>query len=65
MEIFQNILCSWSEFLWMKANKNIKLIKFGDDLVLDRYNKHLNGLVQYCSNSIANTMELLHSCTKP
>ena len=26
---------------------------------------HINGLVQNCSNSIANAMELLQSCTKP
>ena len=26
---------------------------------------HVNGLVQDCSNSIANTLELLQSCTKP
>ena len=27
--------------------------------------KHINGLVQDCSNSIANALELLQSCTKP
>ena len=27
--------------------------------------KYINGLVQDCSNSIANTLELLQSCTKP
>ena len=26
---------------------------------------YLNGLVQDCSNSIANALELLKSCTKP
>ena len=26
---------------------------------------HMNGLVQDCSNSIANTLELLQSCAKP
>ena len=26
---------------------------------------HIDGLVQDCSNSIANAMELLQSCTKP
>ena len=26
---------------------------------------HLDGLVQDCSNSIANALELLQSCTKP
>ena len=26
---------------------------------------HIDGLVQGCSNSIADAMELLHSCTKP
>ena len=26
---------------------------------------HIDGLVQDCSNSIANALELLHSCTKP
>ena len=27
--------------------------------------KHFNGLVQDCSNSIANALELLQSCTEP
>ena len=27
--------------------------------------RHVDGLVQDCSNSIANAMELLQSCTKP
>ena len=27
--------------------------------------KHINGLVQDCSNSIANALELLQSCSKP
>ena len=27
--------------------------------------KHIDGLVQDCSNSIANALELLQSCTKP
>ena len=27
--------------------------------------KYLDGLVQDCSNSIANALELLQSCTKP
>ena len=27
--------------------------------------KYLNGLVQDCSNSTANALELLQSCTKP
>ena len=26
---------------------------------------YIEGLVQYCSNSIASTLELLQSCTKP
>ena len=26
---------------------------------------HIDGLVQDCSNSIANALELLQSCTKP
>ena len=28
-------------------------------------NEYLDGLVQDCSNSIANALELLQSCTKP
>ena len=28
-------------------------------------NHHFEGLVQDCSNSIANALELLQSCTKP
>ena len=27
--------------------------------------RYITGLVQYCSSSIANTLELLQSCTKP
>ena len=30
-----------------------------------RYQTHLDGLVQDCSNSIYNALELLQSCTKP
>ena len=30
-----------------------------------RHLRHFNGLVQDCSNSIANAMELLQSCAKP
>ena len=29
-----------------------------------KWNVHINGLVQDCSNSIANALELLQSCTK-
>ena len=29
------------------------------------YNVQIDGLVQNCSNSIANALELLQSCTKP
>ena len=29
------------------------------------YRSYLDGVVQDCSNSIANAMELLQSCTKP
>ena len=29
------------------------------------YEVHIDGLVQDCSNSIANALELLQSCTKP
>ena len=29
------------------------------------YGSHINDSVQYCSNSIANALELLQSCTKP
>ena len=29
------------------------------------YGVHVHGLVQDCSNSIANALELLQSCTKP
>ena len=29
------------------------------------YKKYIDGLVQDCSNSIANALELLQSCTKP
>ena len=28
------------------------------------FHKYIDGLVQDCSNSIANTLELLQSCTK-
>ena len=27
--------------------------------------RHIDGLLQDCSNSIANALELLQSCTKP
>ena len=31
----------------------------------DSGRRHINGLVQDCSYSIANALELLQSCTKP
>ena len=31
----------------------------------DLYHLHIDGLVQDCSNSIANALELLQSCAKP
>ena len=36
------------------------------DLVFNmpHVNQHIDGLVQDCSNSIANALELLQSCTK-
>ena len=33
--------------------------------IFSNKNLHINGLVQDCSNSIAYTLELLQSCTKP
>ena len=33
--------------------------------ILEGYTKQINGLVQDCSNSIADALELLQSCTKP
>ena len=42
-------------------NKSIKI----HDLVQDYSNKHVDGLVQDWSNSIANALELLQSCIKP
>ena len=33
--------------------------------ILKSYTDHTNGIVQDCSNSFANTLELLQSCTKP
>ena len=30
-----------------------------------RYTQHIEGLVQDCSNSIANALEVLQSCTEP
>ena len=32
--------------------------------VLGTFSSHIDGLVQGCSNSIANTLELQQSCTK-
>ena len=42
---------------------NMKL--FEKMICRHRYFRHSEGLVQYCRNSIANALELLHSCTKP
>ena len=35
------------------------------DLGASKVEDHMDGLVQICSNSIANALELLQSCTKP
>ena len=34
------------------------------DLIIGSLQLHFDGLVQDCSNTIANTVELLQSCTK-
>ena len=34
-------------------------------LFLTEFKAHIDGLVQDCSNSIANALELLQSCAKP
>ena len=50
-------------FLMAKAN-NVWIVCFKMNInSVQCY--HINGLVQDCSNSIANTLELLQSCTKP
>ena len=33
--------------------------------IRERGSRQVNGLVEDCSDSIANALELLHSCTKP
>ena len=33
--------------------------------ILEKTDNDIDGLVQDCSNSSANTLELLQSCTKP
>ena len=33
--------------------------------ILDPFLEYIEGLVQDCSNSIANALELQHYCTKP
>ena len=48
-------LNSMTGFVFTVLNESIRFI-FPD---------HYDGLVQNCSNSIANALELLQSCTKP
>ena len=45
-------------FLGVNVNKKQDTVAVPEQL-------HLDDLVQDCSNSIANTLELLQSCTKP
>ena len=42
----------------------LKMFPF-DDVVMEYEIDHSDGFVQDCSNSIANALELLQSCTKP
>ena len=43
----------------------IKATSPGAKELKNKVSHHINGLVQDCSNSIANALELLQPCTKP
>ena len=49
----------WCRFVWNDISSFKEFLKWKSD---DAY---LDGLVQDCSNSIANALDLLQSCTKP
>ena len=46
---------------WWHSENMIKIKWYKIRLI---FNEHIDGLMQDCSNSIANTLELLQSCTK-
>ena len=50
---------------WKGRQASCKERSFNLLLVIFFKEMHVDGLVQDCSNSIANTLELLQSCTKP
>ena len=56
--IFQECNCPSSSEVSLKDMSKI-------NWYLTTTNHHIDGLVQDCSNSIANALELLQSCTKP
>ena len=45
----------------MSIKSHLNLISIGNL----QYEYHIDGLVQACSNSIADALELLQSCAKP
>ena len=56
-----------SNWLGAYLNWSLCLTRMGNPIVEIRqsYDHHIDGLVQDCSNSIANALELLQSCTNP
>ena len=56
----------YSSYIWISHFKNWLQIPLFKSFVTNYvYIHHIDGLVQDWSNSIANALELLQSCTKP
>ena len=51
----------WGQVTWVLFRYKDCLSRYRDF----HYKEKIDGLVQDCSNSIANALELLQSCTKP
>ena len=56
---FANVVCKLAAIF----PRQDEVIQSCENIVQHRI--HIDGLMQDCSNTIANTLELLQSCTKP
>ena len=66
--LFDGDLCPANETMFLSKTLNLVLLDFAQiqvTLWTEMTQLHIDGLVQYCSNSSALAMELLQSCTKP
>ena len=60
-----DIIWALSKRDWKQVSQQWSHVLSTKSVIHDFFLDNINGLVQDCSNSIANALELLQSCTKP